>query len=179
LCLGVICPQKLLLLDYRLEWQEFCPSRCTPILFPGSYNSYETDRPARDIQEATEDLVKFSERHGFPSSRTHHPCKTAAGRQLLNTTLSLALRRTARCGQWHTDVQSGMTVYWERHSAMQVRRLTPDNTRHGVCALMVRMAGRHAHTVWLDVCFVDAVDFLCAMARSRRYIGVFLMANSM
>jgi hypothetical protein len=94
-------------------------------------------------------------------------------------TLTLALRRAARCGQWHSDVQSGMTVYWESYSAMQVRRLTPDNTKHGVCALMVRMAGRYAYTVWLDVCFVDAVDFVCAIARSRRYIGVFLVANSM
>lgn len=42
---------------------------------------------------------------------------------------------------------------------MQVRRLTPDNTRHGVGVSMVRKAGRRAYIVWLDVHFVDAEDF--------------------
>lgn len=44
---------------------------------------------------------------------------------------------------------------------MQVRRLTPDNERHGVC---VRWFGRPAALrvcrVWLDGCFVESVRFL-------------------
>lgn len=85
--------------------------------------------------EAAEHLDQFSDNDmGSP-----HRVRIIHARRLLegscyNMTLALAVRRAARCGQWHTDVQSGMTVYWERYSAMQVRRPTPDNTRHGVCA---------------------------------------------
>ena len=62
---------------------------------------------------------------------------------------------------------------------MQVRRLTPDDTGHGVGVWMVRKAGRRAYMAWLDVSFVDAEDFSVLSAGQVSWVCLALIANRM
>jgi len=105
----------------------YCPKQSKLVLLSGSSTSRDMDgltRSVRDTQEAAEEADQFSD-SDMVSPRRGRIIHARCG-------CNLALRRAARCGRCHSDVQSCMTVYREKHSAMQVRRLTADNTKHGV-----------------------------------------------
>jgi len=113
------------------QWQVSFSSQCKPVLMPCGSTSCNRDAKRVQREAAAEYRDQFSDSDMVSPLRV----RIIHARQLLEgscKTRHLALRRAARCGGCHSDVQSCMAVYWERDSAMQVRRLTPDNTRHGV-----------------------------------------------